>query len=71
MSVSELQNRSTLLICENDRILKVVKDRDNEIGNWRNKLANAENEYQLQIEKIRAQLELTFKQRLVRSLLVI
>lgn len=66
MSVAELENKRVLLITENERLLKAIRERDAEIENWRERLLERDHEHQEMVDKIREQLEGSFKQRLVR-----
>ncbi len=64
MQVSELENKKTLLMNENERLLRVIRERDTDIENWRNRVLEADNDHKEQIEKVKEQLEHGFRQRI-------
>ena len=68
MNISELENKKVLLINENERLLKVIKERDLDIENWRERVIDLENEHQGHIEKFKAQLEASMADRIVRKI---
>ena len=67
MQLSELDNKYGLLVHENERLLRVIKERDTEIGEWTQRLHQADSDRDNQMKRIKEKLELSFAQRLVSS----
>ena len=62
--ISEIETKAILLGTENEHLNHVIKDKDSEIEVLRNRLLEAGQEQRKQLDQLREQLELTFKQRL-------
>lgn len=54
-----------LLATDNERWVQTIKDRDNEIENWKKRLANVDQEYRKQMEQLREQLNTSTTQIIV------
>ena len=66
MAAAELENKRVLLTNENERLHRVIKERDAEIDNWRSRLFEVELGHQNAIQALKEQHETSFRQRIVR-----
>lgn len=64
MAAAELENKRVLLTNENERLHRVIKERDAEIDNWRARLCEIEQEHQNAIQALKEQHEASFRQRI-------
>lgn len=63
--IADSESKSLLLMTENERLLQTVRDRDNEIENWKRRVTNIDQEYKKQMEQLREQLNVSSTQIIV------
>ena len=63
--MADMDSKSLLLLTENERLMQTVRDRDNEVENWKRRVNNIDQEYKKQMELLREQLNTSTTQVIV------
>lgn len=63
--MADMDSKSLLLLTENERLMQTVRDRDNEVENWKRRVTNIDQEYKKQMELLREQLNTSTTQVIV------